>query len=175
MANYIEILGSCFPNAQAYIIGNKDPSDYNSLQWVTPPIPQSVLDASPCAGGILAQGNVIQFTYGDTNGNSLQTNLDSFTRLRTFQFTGTSVDGAPQQIRFTTWCDEGSTGTIRLLDVTNSNVICEMEIINTVEDIIICTETHNWPSALSLIEVQMKKTSGNHKKNVYLSGLSLVY
>lgn len=54
MANYIEVLGNCFPEAQAYIKGAKDPSVYENLTWITTPIPKATLDASPCAVNPLA-------------------------------------------------------------------------------------------------------------------------
>lgn len=49
MPNYLTILATCFPGAEAYTGG--DPTAYNDLIWVTTPIAQAVLDASDCAAG----------------------------------------------------------------------------------------------------------------------------
>lgn len=54
MANYIDVLGKCFPEAQAYISGGKDPSVYENLTWITTPIPKETLDTSPCGINPLA-------------------------------------------------------------------------------------------------------------------------
>jgi hypothetical protein len=59
MVDYITIIGSCFPGSEAYTSG--DPAVYNNIVWVTAPISQATLDASPCAqpGGIVVP-NVVQ-------------------------------------------------------------------------------------------------------------------
>lgn len=52
MSDYLKILGECFPEAQAYVKGaNKSPYNYADLTWMTTPIDQATLDASPCATG----------------------------------------------------------------------------------------------------------------------------
>lgn len=48
MANYLEILSGCFPDAQAYVKGG-DPEVYSDIVWITPQISQAELDASECA------------------------------------------------------------------------------------------------------------------------------
>lgn len=52
MPNYIQIIGDCFPGVQAIVTDGKDPSVYTNLTWISTPIPQAELDASPCAAGL---------------------------------------------------------------------------------------------------------------------------
>lgn len=75
MPDYLKIIGNCFPDAEAYIKGsNKSPENYNDITWITTPIDQSVLDASPCASGqqidvgqdyaTYRAGQTLRFYYG---------------------------------------------------------------------------------------------------------------
>lgn len=44
--NYLEKLSNCYPESQAYILGNKDPNIYSNLIWSTTQIPQATLDSA---------------------------------------------------------------------------------------------------------------------------------
>ena len=57
--NYLEIIGDCFPFSQAYVPGDKDPTIYADLVWITTPLTQAALDASDCAVGSLGTTPVI--------------------------------------------------------------------------------------------------------------------
>ena len=48
MTDYIRVLGGCFPSAEAYVPPGGDSTVYGDLVWVTAPILQADLDASPC-------------------------------------------------------------------------------------------------------------------------------
>ena len=53
MTNYLDILGGCFPSAEAYVPASGSQTNYDDLIWVTTPILQATLDVSPCASGPL--------------------------------------------------------------------------------------------------------------------------
>ena len=48
MTDYLRVIGDCFPNAQAYVNGNDDPTVYSNIQWLTTPISQATLDSADC-------------------------------------------------------------------------------------------------------------------------------
>jgi len=52
MPDYLRIIGDCFPGVQAFVEGNADPTVYANIQWVSTPVSQAELDASPCGQGI---------------------------------------------------------------------------------------------------------------------------
>jgi hypothetical protein len=45
--NYLTVLAKCFPGAEAWTAGN--PTIYEDLIWVTPPIDKATLDSTDCA------------------------------------------------------------------------------------------------------------------------------
>ncbi len=53
MPNYLEVIGGCFSGAEAYLPSGGDPTVYGDLVWVTAPVSQVDLDASPCANNDL--------------------------------------------------------------------------------------------------------------------------
>ena len=56
MPNYLEILGNCFPGVEAYTAGN--PTVYNDLIWVSPPVSEAELLASDCAQGTFVEAAI---------------------------------------------------------------------------------------------------------------------
>jgi hypothetical protein len=44
MPNYINIIGSCFPGAEAYVSHSGNPEVYTDINWVSASIPKNVLD-----------------------------------------------------------------------------------------------------------------------------------
>ena len=64
--NYLEKLSNCFPDAQAYVLGNNDPNIYANLIWLTTAIPQATLDSDVCpvqATDIQGGQNIFQSTF----------------------------------------------------------------------------------------------------------------
>lgn len=177
--DYLLVIGNCFPESQAYVYADKDTTDYDNLNWITDPISKSVLDNSVCAelqldDDNLGSSQVVQYSYGNDKGYPLRTNSKSYKRMRTFQFEGTSVIGSPEKIRLTTWCDNNGTGSLRLFDVTNDETLFEIEVTNETESIITYSNPVEWPIGLSLVEIQMKRTS-KKSRNINLSGMAVVY
>jgi hypothetical protein len=175
MPNYVEIIGEAYPDAQVVVRGNKDPSVYADIEWITTPISQATLDAHEYATIGVPSGTTKQFTFGDSEGNPLETKAASFTRVRTFQCEGSGECGVPIKIRLTAWMDDGNTGEFRLYDVTNKNIICTATITNDTEAMVDTTNISNWPNSLSLVEIQMRRKTGNSKKYVHLSGMTLIF
>lgn len=56
--DYIQIIGDCFPDSQAYTNENGNPHNYEDIIWVTSQIDKATLEASECAAGI-TQGNTL--------------------------------------------------------------------------------------------------------------------
>jgi len=178
MANYLEIIGTNYPEAGAIVRNGADPTVYSNIEWITTPIPQATLDATEYATIGVPSGNISQFTFGDVHGKPLDTKSDNFTRVRTVQFDGTEILGTPIQLRFTTWMEEGdvdNTGEIRVFDVTHNNFICTVTVSNPEEDIISTSDTTNWPTELSLLEIQIRVATGSKKNHMNLSGMAIVF
>lgn len=71
MPNYLEILSDCYPDAQAYVIGNDDPTVYTNLLWLSTQISQATLDASICniqSNDIVSSSAspILQYIFSDT-------------------------------------------------------------------------------------------------------------
>ena len=67
--NYINIVGDCFPNTQAYVPAGKDPFVYTDLVWVTTQVAQATLEASSCANNntttydVLSEGPIFTLVF----------------------------------------------------------------------------------------------------------------
>jgi len=48
LVNYLELLGRCFPDNQAYVLGTGDPTNYDDLIWLGASLPKATLDSSEC-------------------------------------------------------------------------------------------------------------------------------
>lgn len=68
--NYLEQLSNIYPDAEAYVIGNADPTVYSNLIWITTPIPQATLDNQPYVpiqkGDVINGLNTFQVTFQST-------------------------------------------------------------------------------------------------------------
>lgn len=64
--NYLEKLSECYPESQAYIVGNNDPNIYSNLIWLTSQIPQATLDSEVSnvqSNDIVSGQNIFQANF----------------------------------------------------------------------------------------------------------------
>jgi hypothetical protein len=101
----------------------------------------------------------------------------SFTRVASYSYTyASSLPKNPLKIEVLGYVTTGSTGTIRLYDKTNHNVICEVIMANTTEENIEIPLSGSpllWPTGSVIIEVQAKSEAG--KGNLYLNSMTISY
>jgi len=65
--NYIEIIGGCFPGAEAHVPSGGDLYNYDDLVWITTPIDKATLEASDCAINPSAHEQSSVYVQGDVN------------------------------------------------------------------------------------------------------------
>lgn len=103
----------------------------------------------------------------------IQTNSTTYQLVARFIYRGTlEVGSAASCLAGFFMSASGTTGDIRLYDVTGATVIGEMTGISTTDTSEITSlSCANWPSTSSIIEIHLRRTSGNG--SVRLSSLSL--
>lgn len=167
MPNYLDILGQFFPGAAAHV-RTGDQTVYADLVWETSPIAQATLDAQ--SGSLEKElnrrGTYQHFAF------EKQVKSRSFTRASAFHVAGSDVSGVPYSIQVLAYADSGSAGEVRLYDKTNGSILTSATFSNTNEEEF-TVPVGAWPTEDFVLEIQIKKTSGNNNKRVYLSSITI--
>ena len=81
----------------------------------------------------------------------------AYTKVFMFNYEGTQVKGI-SAIDFVSHMEENNTGySIRLVDVTNNNIICEkVDLVNTAPMLLSFENIENVPANAAILELQMK-------------------
>lgn len=79
MANYINIIGEFFPNTEAELAPNGNPTNYGDIVWISTPISQSVLDSYVTLIDTTTTTEVVaNISNSITNGDTIIWNGSSF-------------------------------------------------------------------------------------------------
>lgn len=79
----------------------------------------------------------------------------SYVTLAAFAFPGSTAYGTPVNIKASTWVDGGSTGKLRIYDLTNALVIAEITTLsNTTESVIDLGTISNVPTGEAVWQIQ---------------------
>lgn len=117
--------------------------------------------------------DAMSIVFGDNSNPFVKKNNNNYTTVARFIFRGLDNVNHISNIKMVAWCDFGtSAGYCRLVDITNNNVICEINNIQTATSPSIFTfpAINNLPQAEAIIEVQVKTSNYRY---CYISSISM--
>lgn len=114
----------------------------------------------------------IHFIFGKWNYPYLSMRSTTYMVVRKFYFRGSNSLGTPIGIKFVGYVERSGSGSVRIYDSLNENVISEVSVGGTLS---ICSSTivNNVPTDESIFDIQFK--SYNNWETMYLYGLSIIF
>lgn len=104
----------------------------------------------------------------------IQVTSDTFAVVTRFVWRGTSERAIPATIRAIAHVSEsGVQGKIRLFDLSNNTTLGTSSAFSSVNPELVTISCSNWASSPSIIEVQMRRSTGTGTRSVRISSLSL--
>ena len=100
------------------------------------------------------------------NGNGI--NTSSYLRYGVYGYSGTNLTLSFKKISIVAYMDNTVTDySVRIFNMTNSNIIAEATFTNTTEQILDMGSLSNIPSNPSILEIHLKRNGGNNNSKAY--------
>jgi hypothetical protein len=102
-------------------------------------------------------------------------NSGTFELVSSFLYDGTDTHAPIIQIQSIVKSESGSTGEVRIYDITNNNVIALGMFTNAEYGLLDLGTISNLPTGPSIFEIQIRRESGAGQKKVYITALEVVH
>lgn len=107
--------------------------------------------------------------FGNSNGQPITIDSANYVVVSNFIYKGTDNESSITEILATVEVDSPAIGQIKIYDFTNKQVIATSSTFNnTIKNMINLGTISNLPTTQSIIEIQVRKTSGKNNKFVKL-------
>jgi len=118
----------------------------------------------------------INFSYTGENGDGAETKSASYETVASFIFEGSTALAVISAIKVIVSADGATSGSIRIFDFTNTQVIAELSMFTETSQVIKDLGTiSNVPAGEALFEVQLLKTGGGGAARVLCSSVQVKF